>query len=415
MPLTTPPGLRSFVTGNTAGPASAGQNSEGDRGTFLGFEAGFNNGNAVGPVPADDVVMIGHQAGRDNKANDAVIIGSGAAPNLQFAGGNNDGAVVIGRNALNLQGLNDDTGEALVVIGRNAAANTRGNFVRTSVIIGTDALQGSLISQTVQANVIIGHRAGGNLNGNTVAASVLIGRFAGEGPGAGISAHSGNVFIGDQAGRNNVSGTGVTGIGNSALLINSSGQRNTALGALCMDSTTTGSDNTAVGASALSANSAGANNVAIGKDADIDNLTGSANVVIGQAANADNGQSYNNSIIIGRRAAATGTAVPVTTGAFVVESVVGIGVNAVPFLFGDMANGNLVLGDHANAGTGAAIDRDTGNGTCTLKLQDASLNGAPTNAPGGGMFLWFDSTAGVANGELRARAPGGAIVTVATL
>lgn len=415
MPLTVPAGLRQFAVDNTAGPASAGQNSEGDRNTFLGAAAGQNSGDAATPVAADDVIAIGRQAAINNKSNLIIVIGNDAAPGLLLDSGHNEGTIVIGHGALASKTL-AFTDSPDIVIGRNAMQNCSGGATGGNVVIGEEALQGDLLNDNPLNNVIIGHRAARNINNNSVANSVIIGKEAGKTTGAASNTHNNAVLIGSQAGEN-ISGTananvavGVNAMANGSTLSN-----NVAIGAATMDSLTTGSGNVAVGAAALTATSTGGDNVAIGNDCAIDNLTGIRSVYIGSTVNADTGKSYTDSILIGFRAGATGTGVPITTGAFVVEAVPGIGVNPVPFLFGDMNDANLVLGMHVDV-SGVPIDRDL-SGSCVLKLLDADSTvgaggGIPVANPTGGVFLFVDLASG-ANGELLARFPNGTVAVVA--
>lgn len=110
-----------------------------------------------------------------------------------------------------------------------------------------------------------------------------------------------NLFAGQAAGNQTVTGThntgvgyGVledatagnynTGMGDSALAINSTGGANTAYGVFTLWKNTTGGNNTAIGADTMAYNTTGTENTAVGQAALENNTVGSNNVAIGALA-----------------------------------------------------------------------------------------------------------------------------------
>ena len=89
---------------------------------------------------------------------------------------------------------------------------------------------------------------------------------------------SSNIFIGNEAGKENNSGTGNTAIGSLALKNNADGNDNVALGIAAMLNNTSGGRNSAVGYASLSSNILGVENTAVGAEAlrnnDANNNTG---------------------------------------------------------------------------------------------------------------------------------------------
>lgn len=99
-----------------------------------------------------------------------------------------------------------------------------------------------------------------------------------------------NLFIGKNAGVNNIRGTN-----------NDSGRYNTALGESAFYNNISGDHCTAIGFAAMNKNTTGRNNTAIGEDALYDNRTGNGNVAVGQHCGQDSKGGYN--VFIGSNAA----------------------------------------------------------------------------------------------------------------
>jgi hypothetical protein len=94
----------------------------------------------------------------------------------------------------------------------------------------------------------------------------------------------GNIFMGPDSGKYNVTGNGNTALGSNALVYNTSGNYNTAVGLNSLFQNTVGDSNTATGYSALSSNTTGVSNTANGTLALATNKTGSYNVGVGMNA-----------------------------------------------------------------------------------------------------------------------------------
>ncbi|HVX49304.1 MAG TPA: T9SS type A sorting domain-containing protein [Chitinophagaceae bacterium] len=99
---------------------------------------------------------------------------------------------------------------------------------------------------------------------------------------------SSNIFVGQYAGNNSVSGTFNTGLGHSALTSNTIGSGNVALGSEALFNNNEGYNNTACGTYALSNNISGYNNTAVGDGALFGNITGKENTASGYFALASN-------------------------------------------------------------------------------------------------------------------------------
>lgn len=106
--------------------------------------------------------------------------------------------------------------------------------------------------------------------------------FIGDGAGLNddLSANQ-NVFIGNNAGRNNTTGERNTGIGPSAMHSTTTGSVNTAIGYFALNQNTTGGNNTAIGAYALRFTTTGGFNTATGFTSLYSNTAGSFNTANG--------------------------------------------------------------------------------------------------------------------------------------
>ncbi len=122
--------------------------------------------------------------------------------------------------------------------------------------------------------------------------------FLGEGAGASDDlSNNYNVFIGNNAGYSNTTGSSNTALGNSALYSNTTGYNNTALGRSALNSNTTGSFNTALGPYTLYYNTTGYSNTALGTSALYSNTTGYSNTALGDYALYSNTEGYFNSAL----------------------------------------------------------------------------------------------------------------------
>jgi hypothetical protein len=114
---------------------------------------------------------------------------------------------------------------------------------------------------------------------------------------------SGNTAVGSNTLLNNTTGFQNTAVGQIALVFNTTGNYNTVLGAAAGFSNTTGSGNVAIGLSSLQSNTTGFENVAIGLNSLAANTTGVGNTAIGASTDSGN---FNESVILGKNATATG-------------------------------------------------------------------------------------------------------------
>gem|GEM_PF-3388458 len=120
--------------------------------------------------------------------------------------------------------------------------------------------------------------------------------FIGNNAGVGNTTGSENIAIGFEAANGNQTGTSNTAIGYQSLK-SSTGSQNTGLGKAALRDNTSGIDNTALGFDALRENESGSGNVAIGANAGTA-VNGNANVIIGSAA-GNNLSSGDANILIG--------------------------------------------------------------------------------------------------------------------
>ena len=161
------------------------------------------------------------------------------------------------------------------------------------------------------------------INGSTMVAILPGTDSIAYGVAAGASSTIGgnyNVFIGNNAGKSNTTGsqntangsyalysnttgTNNTATGFSALIAHQTGDNNTATGSYVLNSNMTGANNTATGSNTLFNNRTGANNTATGSYALYYSRTGSANAVFGESAGSGvSGNSFSSSTIMGYRA-----------------------------------------------------------------------------------------------------------------
>jgi len=149
----------------------------------------------------------------------------------------------------------------------------------------------------VNANIEYFTMNGPHLDIENSGGSVFIGKDAGLNDG--LAMNSNNVFIGEESGKLNTSGSGNVALGFSSLTSNTSTSNNTALGTYALELNSAGFDNTSVGQNTLSLNTFGASNVALGQGAGSNNVGGSNNTFIGQGANSISPGNFSNATAIG--------------------------------------------------------------------------------------------------------------------
>ena len=123
-------------------------------------------------------------------------------------------------------------------------------------------------------------KGSGNFN------SIFLGDSAGQNP---ANYDRASVFIGNRAGRYNLSGIYNTAIGNNVFMENTSGSMNAAIGYRALGENTTGSNNTALGAFSGASNTVGSQNTSLGHYAGTFVSSGSSNVLVGAQAGAGSG------------------------------------------------------------------------------------------------------------------------------
>lgn len=345
---------------------------------IVGLNAGVNQiGNRV--------FLACASAGANSTISDIVVIGNGAlsAGVLDDANHIYSGAVVLGSQAaVNagqlLYGWSAPTIiggwaanaavslESNVVIGTNAARNLP--QIGASVIIGTDAVRGANGGGGVgmPRNVLIGIGVGMDLtslsamNTGSIADSVVLGFNAYKYLYANAGEASGNVLIGSNA-CNNTSATlnGVVAIGN---------QVTESLGAGSKYLVVLGSGQTLAGTATI------VDTVALGYG--IQYQGAARSTLIGSQIQAP---ATNGNVILGAFAGVNDTS---AGDIFIVESNTdAAGSNHKAILYGNLSNGNLIIGK-STIGT----NRDFGGGTSTniLKLLNGTIGNA--NPVGGGYF-----------------------------
>lgn len=390
MPLTAPGGY--FGRGGVDGVIGQGTtNNTGDR-VFLGGEnAGTNN-------TGDDAVGIGFNTLRDNSGAGAIAYGNeagrnNASPNLIAIGnfaadagipaGDVDGAIAIGTRALSAVTQTHVDGR-ITVIGDDALDTYPGAaFFRGVTVIGGDAGGRYTVATTLQNTLFVGSQAGNNATEGFNNCAFVGSRVAG------------------LAGSTAIGGNGNTGLGDLCLSLLTTGVNNTVAGQGAADSLTTSNNNVIGGLAAGEAVTAGSdNNLIMGQGAAPS--FGDDNVVLGgsgggiQITTAADGNivvgagtlgvsmATDNNIVIGRGAGQAG----ITFGdKFLLET--DIAGTAQTLLYGEINNGNLILGTSNTAGN--PIDRDL-SGTNVLKILSGT---APSANPVGGGFLYV--TAGALN------------------
>jgi hypothetical protein len=219
-----------------------------------------------------------------------------------------------------------------------------------SVFVGNGA--GAVDDLTANLNVFVGENAG--LANTTGSVNVAIGAESLKT----ATNRQGNTAIGYQS---MMSSTGSfnTAIGRSTLT-SGSGTNNIAIGLFAMQTNGTGSSNIAMGNSTLDSNTSGSDNVAIGNSCLTLNSTGSGNVAIGNTALNDIGVENDN--------------VGIGNGALAVNGLLGVG-----------GDGNIAIGSSAGSATKGArniyLGRSAGALAATLDNDKLYIENTNSNTP----------------------------------
>ncbi|GGM80797.1 hypothetical protein GCM10010967_10750 [Dyadobacter beijingensis] len=266
----------------------AGKVSTGPSNTFIGQEAGANNG------VANDNTFVGYKSGGLNVGGiDNTFVGS-LAGKSNTTGFQN---VFLGREA----GGSNQIGGLNVYLGFQAAAlNTQGgsncaigalaNYLGTSgnynVFVGTQAGEANSGSE----NVIIGFASGTNNKGDF---NVFTGSHAGYSNTSGFE----NTFLGDYAGYSGAVGYRNTYVGARAGFFNQTGSDNVFLGNWSGYFNTGGQGNTFLGFHAGESNTSGKRNTYVGY-----NASGDSNLTNATAIGASAKVTASNSLVLGQKA-----------------------------------------------------------------------------------------------------------------
>lgn len=282
-----------------------GMNTTGNFNTFIGVDTGINNTSGA------ENISIGSHAGKENTTgNNNINIGDDAGKSITV-GANNinigkqagdtiiNGArnIVIGSEAGNNMGssINDN-----IILGSRAGQN---NDVDNSIFIGKDA--GKLNASGI-GNILIGQRAGSSMSQNNN--NIMLGSNAGASFNRTEDALGENIYIGPEAGSQNVTGIQNIIIGTEAFSRSTQGSGVIAIGYQAGNNAGVLSDNlgalyqnTIIGFQAGSGGDMNINNVIIGSKSgkNIDNARKfEGNLLLG----SDAGKNANlavNSIVIG--------------------------------------------------------------------------------------------------------------------
>lgn len=380
MPISSPsyfPPNRS--TGTVVG-LNAGNSTTGSRNFLAGKAAGKFTTISDLIVIGDSALSAGTSATNVSDAHLAgsVAIGSNAAAAITNAPTANFAALTcVGINALAAGNF-----ACGVYIGDQAAASSVGSStfpLDDNVVIGSGAAQfvsDTLGSGRLTDNVIIGHNAGQSTsggNGGTIAQSVLIGRQAADGAASNlVQGLTGCVVIGDRAGRN--VGTDPAVSANFSVIIG----ENCAINGISPQSSVL----IGQGITVFAATNSPLLGVCIGAGATIqgDTTTNIGGCIVIGANAAINGSAAKGAIAIGKGCGGEyGSGFP--TQSCLIEWFNGSTYQAC--FFGDMSNGNVVLGNS----TSAAGNRDLSAPTAAanaLKILNGSK--AVANPSGGGYF-----------------------------
>ena len=151
-------------------------NTEGTNNIFIGNQSGDNNTTGInnvvlgsntmdnGSSTVSNVVVIGFEAGRNNQADDSILIGSEAGKAVTTGNQN----VMVGRKA----GTNTTTGKGNIYFGAETGeTNTKGSY---NIGIGFQSLNKFDSSDTSENgyNIAIGYKAGSNIGVNSTALGI---------------------------------------------------------------------------------------------------------------------------------------------------------------------------------------------------------------------------------------------------
>lgn len=193
------------------------------------------------------------------------------------------------------------------IIDANATQSNANPLFKLRTSTGTDLLS---IHSDNATNIFIGNNAGLNNSTGSGVSNVFIGESSGKanttgnsnvfiGVASGMTNTTGynNVALGENSFKFNTTGNSTVAIGMAALAYNTTGYWNTAVGHIALSSNTTGYQNTGVGFQVLLNNTTGNSNTAVGLMASQYNTTGNENVSIGELAGYRNATgNYNTAI-----------------------------------------------------------------------------------------------------------------------
>ena len=350
------PGITVLPVDRQTGPA-AGPGNTGNQTIFLGANAGRNN-------TQPNIIAIGNGTAAGGMTDPALagstFVGVASAPVLVSTPSSFGPSTIIGSGNITLAQQLD----ASVIIGANNATS----------VASPDVSLGTLYDDVFIGNGILANQT------KTTNQSILIGNNIGVYNGAGFYAELGDlVAIGVQAfgycnGNGNI--TSSVAIGYQAALNqnqNSGIDNCIFIGTNCVSGTVGDFQSTYIGASIGNAgiDTIQGNNATFGYGISI---SGSFNTAIG--ANAGSGVAWGTqNIAIG---AGAGNAIP-AGGNYLFDLSTYIGVTIDALLWGNMSNGNLIIGNSR-----ANLDLDTIAATNAVKIFNGTRGAG--NPVGGGFF-----------------------------
>lgn len=362
------PGITVTPIDRETGPG-AGPGTSGNRDIYLGQGSATNS-------TLNDSIVLGNNAGSagmaDAQLDGSIIVGSGAATSIT-SGPNgaalNNSNIVIGFEAM----ASLVAGRGMIVIGHRAAfaavrAPNQAN--NDSVIIGSFANE--FAEGVNAASVIIGARAarGGAVPGNVRGANgcVIIGSDAAS--NANAASLTGCIVIGFQA-------ANALGSGSSTTL------NHVIIGTSAAASLQNGGDIVMIGAS-IACRTQTVFATGVGSTATVDDSGVSIGYLAGGFAGGG-GRPGLGCICIG--SGAGGQLSNASPWQLIIESFDQTGFVRHAGIYGDLLNGNIVLG-----GSQIANGRDFGSGaTNAIKILPGTTGGAPAN----GGYFYYDGVTGL--------------------
>lgn len=366
--------------------------------------------NAGAGQSGNRVFMVGQDAGQNSTINDFIVIGN-AAGDAGILDADLDGTIIVGARAASALTVSTSTtpiSGSNIIIGQDAAVVAPN--ISTSVIIGNRALLAAVgtvsNNQGISSCVVIGYEAAStNImdgpNGEIFSDSVIIGFRAAKGPLAGtpkysltqtvvIGSRAAELSGGDDASGRNLINSVIIGYqaGRQCASAGSTANLNTLIGHTAAATLTSGDTNTVVGGANLMSGAA-ARNTCLGASCDPNG--GNDNTVVG--SNTTITGILSRCVLFGAGVGTSGSdAVTANDSLLIGTGLTGARKTA---FFGDLANGNMIIG---NVTAANRPFRGTTPPTNAVRLINGTV-GAGTNPAEGGYFYvlagilhWYDQS-----------------------